>query len=115
MLVLRPIEDRQLTVTRLGPQALGLALHVVLDQGVRDAQDVLRGAIVLLHKEHRRVGVVTFEVEDVLDGRATPRVDALVGVADDAHVAIPRGQQVHQLVLRAVSPGTVDQVAELLW
>ena len=32
VLVLRPVEDRQLTVARLGPQALGLAVHVVLDQ-----------------------------------------------------------------------------------
>ena len=77
-------------------------MHVVLDQRVRDAQDVLRGAVVLLHQEHGRVGVVAFEVEDVLDGRAAPRVDALVGVADDADVAVPRGQQVDQLVLRAV-------------
>ena len=102
VLVLGPVQDRELAVAGLGPQALRLAVHVVLDQRVRDAQDVLRGAVVLLHQEDRRVGIVALEVQDVLDRRAAPRVHALVGVADDADVAVPRRQHVHQLVLRAV-------------
>jgi hypothetical protein len=74
----------------------------VLDQRVGDGQDVRRRAVVLLHEEHLRVGIVAFEVEEVLDRRAAPRVHALVRVADHAHVAVLRGELVDQLVLSAV-------------
>ena len=92
----------QLARARLGPQRLRLALLVVLDQRVRRFQDVLGRAVVLLHQEDGRVGIVALEVEHVLDRRAPPAVDALVGVADDADVAVLRGEQVHELVLGAV-------------
>ena len=84
-----PAEGRhQLAGRRLGPELLGLALGVVLDHRVRRGQDVARRPVVLRHHEHGGVGVVALEVEHVLDRRAAPRVDALVGVADDADVAV---------------------------
>ena len=101
VLVLGAVADRELAVPRLGPERLGLALAVVGDQRVRDAEDRLRRAVVLLHEEHGRVGVVALEVEEVLDRRAAPGVHALVGVADDAEVPVTRREEVHEAVLRA--------------
>ena len=60
------------------------------------------GAVVLLHQEDLGVGVVALEVQEVLDRRAAPRVDALVGVAHHADVPVLVRQQVHQLVLGPV-------------
>ena len=49
-----------------------------------------------------RVGKILVEVEDVPDVGAAPAVDRLVVVADDADVAVLAGEQLHELVLRAV-------------
>ena len=95
-----PTEGRhQLAGRRVGPELLGLSLGVVLDHGVRRGQDVAGRPVVLRHHEHGGVGVVALEVEHVLDRRAAPRIDALVGVADDADVAVAARERVHQLVL----------------
>ena len=51
-------------------------------------EDELRGAVVLLELDDRRVGVVALEVEDVPEVRAAPAVDRLVVVAHDAQVAV---------------------------
>ena len=102
VLVVRAEADRELALGRLGPQGLGLALDVVLDQRVRDREDVRGGAVVLLHQEDLGVGVVALEVQEVLDRGPAPRVDALVGVAHDADVPVLLREQVDQLVLRAV-------------
>jgi hypothetical protein len=48
------------------------------------------------------VGEVLLELQNVAYVRAAPTVDGLVLVADDADVARGAGQQLHQLVLRAV-------------
>jgi 4-diphosphocytidyl-2C-methyl-D-erythritol kinase len=47
-------------------------------------------------------GEVLLELEDVLDVGAAPAVDGLVFIADHADVAVRAGEQLHQLVLRAV-------------
>ena len=49
-----------------------------------------------------RVGKVLLELENVADIGAAPGVDALVLVAHGADVLVLAGQQLHQLVLRAV-------------
>ncbi len=77
---------------RVGPQVLGAAGLVALDDRVGRAQDRLRGAVVLLQEDRRRVRVVLLELEDVADRRAPEGVDRLVGVAHDAQLG--RGQVV---------------------
>ena len=47
-------------------------------------------------------GKSLLEVEDVPDVGAAPAVDGLVVVAHDAEVAVAAGEQLHELVLRAV-------------
>ena len=47
-------------------------------------------------------GEVLLELQNVLDVRAAPGVDALVFVADDADVLLRPGEQLHQLVLRTI-------------
>ena len=49
-----------------------------------------------------RVGKILFEFENVANVGAAPGVDALVLVAHRAHILVLAGQQLHQLVLRAV-------------
>ena len=49
-----------------------------------------------------RVGKILFEFQNVANVGAAPGVDALVLVAHRAHVLVFAGQQLHQLVLRAV-------------
>ncbi len=65
-------------------------------------EDELRGPVVLLQLHDRRVGVVAFEIEDVLDVGTAPAVDALVVVAHHAQVPVRRGKRLHPQVLRPV-------------
>ena len=62
----------------------------------------LRRAVVLLQPHDARVGKILFELENVADVGAAPRVDALILIADSADVLVLAGQQLHQFVLRAV-------------
>ena len=72
----------------VGPQVLGLAPRVVGDDGVGGVEDGLGGAVVLVEHDHLGVGIVLLELQDVADVGAAPGVDALVGVADHAEVAV---------------------------
>ncbi len=65
-------------------------------------EDQLRGAVVLLELDHRRVGVVALEVEDVAQVGAAPRVDRLVVVTHHGDVLALPGQVTDPQVLRAV-------------
>lgn len=86
----------------LRPELLGLAVHIVLDDGIGRREDVLRRAVVLLELDDRRLRVVLLEVHDVADIGAAPAVDGLVGIADDAEVVVARRENLRELVLRAV-------------
>ena len=63
----------------LGPELLGGPLLVALDDGVRDVEDGLRGAVVLLQGDGASVGIVAFEGEDVPDVSSSKAVDGVVG------------------------------------
>ena len=91
-------------------------LRVLLDDAVRGVHDVLRRAVVLLELEDLRVGEVVLEAQDVLDLRASERIDALRVVAHDADVRMVLGQAADDRVLREVRVLIlVDQnVAELV-
>ena len=86
----------------LGPQLFALAAQVVGDHGAGSFQNDLRRPVVLLQADDPGVGKVLFELENVADVGAAPGVDALVLVAHRADVFVLAGQQLHQLVLRAV-------------
>ena len=115
-LVLGPVAlDRSPAVAH-GEELLGLAADVVGDDGVGRVEDGLGGAEVLLQHDGRHVGERPLELQDVADVRAAPAVDRLVGVADDADVAVGLAQQLDDLVLGVVGVlELVDQdVAEAL-
>ena len=96
------VEADQRAALARGEERLALALGVVGDHGGRAFEDDLRGAVVLFQADGADVGEVLLELENVADVGAAPTVDGLVLVADDADVARGTGEQLHQLVLRAV-------------
>ena len=75
---------------------------VVADQPMRRVEDSLPAAVVVDQHDARRGRIRLTEAEDVAEGRAAEAVDALVVVADDRHVAVLGGQQLHDLPLRVV-------------
>ncbi len=83
----------------LRPEVLLLALLVDGDDGVGGVEDGLGGAVVLLQVDDAGVRVVALEVEDVAQVGGAPGVDGLVGVADDADVAVPAGELADEHVL----------------
>ena len=97
---LEPLDRHAALVVR--PELLVGAPLVARHDRVGGVEDELRGAVVLLQLDHRGVGVVALEVEDVLDVGAAPAVDRLVVVAHHAQVAVRRGQEAHPQVLRPV-------------
>ena len=101
-LVLGPITRDGAAGVPDGEELLGLATDVVGDDGVRRIEDGLGGAEVLLQHDGRHVGEGPLELQNVADVRAAPAVDRLVGVPDDADVAVRLAQQLDDLVLRVV-------------
>ena len=89
------VADQRAALAR-GEERLALALDVVGDHGRCAFQ------VVLFQADGAHLGEVLLELEDVADVGAAPTVDGLVLVADYADVMGRPGQQLHQLVLRAV-------------
>ena len=83
-------------------QALFFALRVMTHHGVGGAQDMARGAVVLLQLDGLAVFKVLLKVQDIGDVGATPAVNGLVIVAHDHEVLVLGGQQVGDLVLDVV-------------
>ena len=96
------IEADQRAALARGEERLALAQGVVGDHRGRAFEDDLSGAVVLFEADGADVGEVLLELQNVAYVRAAPTVDGLVLVADDADVSRGPGQQLHQLVLRAV-------------
>jgi hypothetical protein len=72
------------------------------DDLVRDVEDRLRAAVVLLERDDLRAGKVFGKIHDVAEIRAAKRVDALRVVADDHDVIVRRGEQPHDVGLEAI-------------
>lgn len=72
------------------------------NNGIGGAQDVTRGAIVLLQLDGLAVFKVLLKVQDVGDVGATPAINGLVVVAHDHEVLVLGGQQVGDFVLDVV-------------
>src|ERR1035437_216553 len=100
--VVARVEADQVAGVGIGPEHLALARLVILHHRARRRQNVLRRAVVLLQTNGLGVGIVVFEVQDILDVGAAPAIDRLVFVAHHADIAMLFGQQAHQVVLRAV-------------
>ncbi len=86
----------------VGPELLVLAVLVALDHRVGGIEDELGGAVVLLELDHRGIGVVGLEVEDVAQVRAAPAVDGLIVVAHHREVAVLLREQLDPQVLGPV-------------
>ena len=97
------LESLNLLAIALGrKQALVLALRVVANNSIGGAQDVTRGAIVLLQLDGLAVFKVLLKVQDIGDVGATPAINGLVVVAHNHEVLVLGGQQVGDLVLDVV-------------
>ena len=97
------LEGLNLLAVALGrKQALVLALRVMANNGIGGAQDMTRGAIVLLQLDGLAVFKVLLKVQDVGDVGAAPAINGLVIVAHDHEVLVLGGQQVGDLVLDVV-------------
>ncbi len=77
--IVRQLEDQPLALTAIRPQRLAQTLRVVGDDRAGRVQDALRGAVVLLQLDLRRLREVPLEVEDVADVRSAPSIDRIVG------------------------------------
>ena len=97
------LEGLNLLAIALGrKQALVLALRVMAYHGVGGAQDMTRGAVVLLQLDGLAVFKVLLKVQDIGDVGATPAINGLVVVAHDHKVLVLGGQQVGDFVLDVV-------------
>lgn len=97
-----PVQLHVVTRFVAGVQSLGLAMNVVLDQRIGDAQDRLRAAEVFFQSHDLRVRIVRLEPQDVVDPSTSPAVDRLVGVTGHAQVRNVVSQRPDDLVLRLV-------------
>ena len=102
VLVLDLDDLHRLALAEVGEEPLRLAVAVVLDHGVRGAEDRVRRAVVLLERDRLGAGEVALEVEDVVDVGAAEAVDRVV--RDDA---------VGDEVVRALDVEVVDRAVEL--
>ena len=101
-LVQEPVDAHRIPAGVLGPEVLGFALEVPGDQRIGRGENVSCRAVVLFQQDDLRSGVVLLEVQDVVDIRAAPVIDRLVGVAGDAQVSMALRQQRADLVLYRV-------------
>ncbi len=86
----------------VGPQPLGLALAIVLNDRVGRREDGLSRAVILFELENLRGRIVALEVEDVADIGAPPAINRLVLVTDDAEISAQRRECLHQQILDAI-------------
>ncbi len=88
--------------TELREEMLRLPLAIVLDDGIRRAEDRVRRAVVLLERDGARAGKVALEVEDVADVGAPEGINGLVRIAHGTKVHVLFGHELKQPVLRMV-------------
>jgi len=84
LVVRRHHETDVRTAPARGPQLLALARGVLADHRVGRVEHVAGRAIVLLEEDLDAARKALVEVQDVFHLRATPRIDRLIVIADDA-------------------------------
>ena len=87
-LVFEPLVCDLFSVFSVGPEALGLALFVVLYYRIGKFENIAVGSVVLFEPYSIYIREVVLEVEDISYVRAPPLVDALVVITDNAKVAV---------------------------
>ncbi len=102
VLVFGLVAGEQLTTDLIGPQVLRAPSRVVRDHRVGGIEDALRGAVVLLHHDHTRLGERLLEPHQVAKVSTAEPVDRLIGVSNDHDVAVLGGEHPHDLPLRHV-------------
>ena len=78
------VEDYRFSYFIFRKQFFRFSAHVLFDDGVRGRKDGSRRTVVLFQKNRFRGGKFRFEIEHELHVGASPRIDVLVSVADDA-------------------------------
>ena len=101
-LVAAAIVRDSIAALAVGPQVLVLAVPVLADHRRGRIQNHLGRAVISFELDDLGVAEVLLEVEDVSEIGAAPFVDRLIGVADDAEVAVDFGQAADEQVLRPV-------------
>ncbi len=84
---------------RAGGQFLGKLMDVGRDGRVGQAEDFRRAAVIGFDAKDAGFGMAFGELEDVLEMRAAPGVNALRIVSHHHDVAVARGQQIDQRAL----------------
>ena len=102
MLVLDLDDAHRVAFAVIREEPLGLALAVVLDDGVGGSQDPVGRPVVLLERDDPRAGEVPLELHDVADVRSAKRVDRLVRISHCAHVSVLPAEELEQSVLGVV-------------
>ena len=70
-------QPRRLAAITLGPQTLRVALVAPRDDGVGGFENGRRRAVVLLERDDARTGKLVRKIEDIANGRAAERINAL--------------------------------------
>ena len=96
------IQRNWIAFAAIRPEPLSLSLFVVRDHCTGRVQDGPCRAIVLLKADHLGGWKIALEPQDIADVGTPPRIDRLIFVSDDAHIAERFSQQQHKLVLRTV-------------
>ena len=87
LLVLRGYQNHRIPFGQSRPETLAFTVLVVKDHPVGRQQDFPGRSVVLFEFNLLVGGKVPLELEDVLEMGASPRVDRLVVVADNAEIA----------------------------
>ena len=101
-LVLGDIELNFRALSVIRPEIFALSLFVVRNNGVGGIKYRLSRAVVLLEADNLCVLILLFKAQDVFDGSAAEAIDALIVIADDAYILVPRREKCSEHILRVV-------------
>src|SRR2546426_5402472 len=86
----------------LGPEGFALPRRIMFHDGARHAQNVLRGAVILLEFDGSGSRKVFLETQYVSYIRSAKLVNGLVFVSNDEDIPVARREQAEELVLGPV-------------
>ena len=102
MLIVGPIIDDLFPLLILGPEFLGTAVLIALNDIISRLENGLGRPVILFQQDHLGLGIVLFKVQDVLHISTPPAIDGLVGIPDYADILETRSQEFDQLILGMV-------------
>src|ERR1043166_4917770 len=95
-------EPRLLAAGALRPETLGEPFGRPRDHRVRDVENWLRGAIVLLERDRARAGEMPRKIQDVALRGAAERINTLRVVADDRDVLVRAAHPAEDATLQLI-------------